>query len=71
LIGFDDVYASVTTPPLTVISLRIPAVGQTAADLALRMAADPDAIAQLKNHREYVPMELVVRQSTAPARANI
>lgn len=62
--GFDDMeIASVVTPPLTTVRLPTAELGSHAArHLLARLAGEPAAL------RTELPVELVVRESTAPPR---
>jgi LacI family transcriptional regulator len=66
VIGFDDIYARVATPPLTVVSIVMEAAGEAAARLALAMSRAPDRAGEWKGRHERIPTALVVRDSTAP-----
>ncbi|SKC67506.1 LacI family DNA-binding transcriptional regulator [Krasilnikoviella flava] len=60
VVGFDDVAAaSLVTPALTTVAVPLARAGRTAVDLLGAASAPPD-------HRR-LPVELVVRSSTAPA----
>jgi LacI family transcriptional regulator len=68
VVGFDDIYGHATMPPMTVVSMRLDAVGEKAAALALEMALGSKPLKAYRGHVERVPAELVVRQSTGPRR---
>ena len=65
VIGFDDIYADVAWPPMTVVSHMLEQIGRTAAELAIRMA--DGGVLEEEPRRTLVPAELVVRSSTGPA----
>ena len=67
VVGFDDLEpASLAHPPLTTIRQDRDALGRLAATRAIEMIEHPDA----PPRTAVVPVELVVRASSAPARAN-
>lgn len=70
VIGYDDFMAPYLVPRLTTVSHMMVQMGRRAAELALELAASPDAVRRLAGHRELLVPELVVRASTAalPAR---
>ncbi len=63
VIGIDDVFGNLTTPPMTVISLNFYEVGRRAAALAMELDGKAG-----KNRSEFIPTRLVLRQSTGPAK---
>lgn len=67
VVSFDDIYAHATMPPMTVVSIRLDAVGEKAAELALEMALGSKPLKAYRGHVERVSAELVVRRSTGPA----
>jgi DNA-binding LacI/PurR family transcriptional regulator len=78
IIGFDDIpFAALANPPLTTISQPIRQLGEQAADLLLRViddgvpvAADED-VEEVAQPNVLLPNQLIVRQSTAAARAPV
>jgi DNA-binding LacI/PurR family transcriptional regulator len=66
IIGFDDIYACVAWPPMTVVSHMLYQIGQRAAQVACDLA---EGGAEPASQRILVPAELVVRQSTGPSPA--
>jgi LacI family transcriptional regulator len=66
VVGFDDLEpASLAHPPLTTIRQDRTALGTLAATRAIEMIEHPDAPVR----SAVVPVELVVRASSSPARA--
>jgi LacI family transcriptional regulator len=62
IVGFDDLEAAALAhPPLTTIRQDRRELGTTAAELAIELVEDPDAIPPLR----VLPVELVVRASSA------
>jgi LacI family transcriptional regulator len=66
VIGFDDLHAHIAQPPLTVVSQRLRAVGERAAELALELAHGSRPAADYAGRVELLPSKLVVRVSTGP-----
>ncbi len=63
LTGFDDIPSSrYINPPLTTVRVPVREMGVLAVDTLVRRIAAPHA----KARRELLPVELVIRQSTAP-----
>jgi DNA-binding LacI/PurR family transcriptional regulator len=63
LVGFDDVvYAKFTSPPLTTVRQDAMAMGER----AVRVIVSPEA--ERPTGTEFIPVSLVIRGSTAPAR---
>ena len=61
VVGFDDTpFASIVWPALTTVRQPVRLLAEAAADLLLRPPAEPED--------RQLPHELVVRQSTGPAR---
>jgi LacI family transcriptional regulator len=67
VVGFDDFVAEFVFPRLTTVSHVLHEMGLKAAQMAMEMASDPQAIERLRGHREVIAPELVVRSSTGPA----
>ena len=68
LMAFGDIFAHVSTPPMTVVGFQLPELGRCAAELGLRMASEGRA-EEYAGHRETIAADLVVRRSTGPARS--
>jgi len=68
IVGFDDVYAQVVYPPMTVVSHMLEDVGREAALLVSEMIGDSDAWQAARSRRVVIEPELVVRGSSGPAR---
>lgn len=66
VLAFDDLFASIAYPPMTVVSLRLHEIGIQSVELALQVAAQPDKWSQWRKHRVLVEPQVVVRRSTAP-----
>lgn len=69
VIGFDDIHAHFAVPPMTVASHMLSAIGERAAELAVSLAKRKARMQELIGHRETIPAQLIVRESTGPARA--
>nr|WP_307793893.1 LacI family DNA-binding transcriptional regulator [Actinotalea soli] len=66
VVGFDDIpLAEHLWPPLTTVAQDFHLIGQLLVDLLLEQVRDRKDLA---DHRTLVPVELVVRSSTAPPR---
>jgi LacI family transcriptional regulator len=66
VVGFNDMpYSDRFSPPLTTVRISQYELGARAARLLLQTITDPDRAAET----QLVTPELVVRGSTAPARA--
>ncbi|MFG3341303.1 LacI family DNA-binding transcriptional regulator [Glycomyces sp. NPDC048151] len=64
VVGFDDIaLAAHSWPPLTTVRQDFAAIGDRLIELLLRQIRDGD---RLEDVHETVPVELVVRESTAP-----
>ncbi len=64
VVGFDDIpWAKLMDPPLTTVRQPLAAIGAAAVRLLLERMADPQRAAR----QVVLPVELVVRGSTAPA----
>lgn len=64
VVGFDDIpLAEHLWPPLTTVAQDFHAIGQELVDLLLRQIRDGDSLTDV---RSLLPVELVVRSSTAP-----
>jgi DNA-binding LacI/PurR family transcriptional regulator len=66
--GYDDIRAVLCEPPLTVVSQALVGVGRAAAELALRIAEHPEKTEELLGERIRLASNLVIRESTGPAR---
>jgi LacI family transcriptional regulator len=67
VVGYDDVYlAQLVTPPLTTVRQPVYGIGRAAAEQLIRLTVGGDGNAQ---KRTILDVELVVRASTAEARA--
>ena len=69
VVSFDDIYAHMAYPPMTVVSLMMYDVGVRAVQIVMEMAGDAEAWSRLRGARYKVSCELVLRKSTGPARA--
>lgn len=70
VVGFDDLYAHVALPGMTVASHMLPEIGARAAELAVKLASGTKPLSYLpengaENRLLRVPSKLVVRSSTA------
>ena len=65
--SFDDFYAAVAWPPMTVVSLMMDKLGALAVEMILAMLNDPSAWNKLRGSRRRIPCELILRKSTGPA----
>jgi DNA-binding LacI/PurR family transcriptional regulator len=68
VVSFDDIYAQMAYPPMTVVSLMMYDVGERAVQIVMEMAGDAKAWTRLRRARYKVSCELVLRKSTGPAR---
>lgn len=64
LIGFDDLYAELALPPLTVVRFPLADIGKRVAEMAIAMTEGPAAIEQFRGRRETSPSLLIIRGST-------
>jgi LacI family transcriptional regulator len=62
--SFDDFYAAVAWPPMTVVSLMMDKHGALAVELILEMLDNPTAWSKLRGSRRRIPCELILRKST-------
>lgn len=69
VVGFDNIFAPVACPTMTVVSHMLPDMGRKTVELAIAMADDQALVAKMKGYREYVPSQLVIGLSTAKPRA--
>jgi LacI family transcriptional regulator len=67
IVGFDDVYAQVVYPPMTVVSHMLAQVSREATLLIADMIGDADAWQAARGRRIVIEPELVVRGSTGRA----
>lgn len=64
VIGFDDIaFATVTKPSLTTVNLPRNELGRRAVEMLLKTIDDPEEGVEIR-----IPTNLIIRQSTAPAR---
>lgn len=68
VVSFDDIYAHMAYPPMTVVSLMMYDVGERAVQMVMEMAGDAEARKRMRRARYKVTCELVLRKSTGPAR---
>ena len=66
--SFDDLYANVAYPTMTVVNQKLFEVGGKVAEVLLEMIQQPSAWTNLRSARFKVSPELVVRRSTAAPR---
>lgn len=67
LVGFDDLFiASYTRPPLTTVRQPRRLMGRLAMESLLKLITGEDSASTIK-----VPAELIIRESTAPPRADL
>jgi DNA-binding LacI/PurR family transcriptional regulator len=64
VVGYDDIYAELACPPMTVVSLNLREFGREWAKLAVSVASGEE---RQQQRLERVPTRLVVRASTAPS----
>ncbi|MBI5725566.1 MAG: LacI family DNA-binding transcriptional regulator [Planctomycetes bacterium] len=69
VVGFDNIFAPVACPTMTVVSHMLPEIGRKAVEMAIAMADDPALVVKLRGHREYIPSQLIVSKSTVRPRA--
>jgi LacI family transcriptional regulator len=67
--SFDDFYAAVAWPPMTVVSLMMDKLGALAVEMVLEMLNNPTAWSKLRGSRQQIPCELILRKSTGPVSA--
>ena len=68
VVGFDDLHAVFASPPMTVVSHELRAIGERAGEIALAMAAGEIAPRDWRGRHEEVPSRLVIpRQHRAGA----
>jgi len=65
VIGFDDIYACIATPPMTVVSHMLDVMAVQAVRVLLRMRLSTAAWRRLRGHRTVITPELLLRGSTA------
>jgi len=66
IVGYNDMTgADLVAPPLTTVAVDHYAMGAAAARMLLSMLGEPDVAA---NHSLRLPVDLVIRESTAPPR---
>jgi len=75
VVGFDDIYAEVASPPLTVASHMLTEIGLRAAELAIELSGSMENGRLMKSaivikRQHFVPSKLIVRKSTAPPRTH-
>ena len=67
VVGFDDIkYATIVSPALTTVRQPLAEMGRNGVSLLLRLMENPRHV----NRRIELPTRLVVRESTAPPRAD-
>ncbi|MCX7846978.1 MAG: LacI family transcriptional regulator [bacterium] len=66
VIGFDDIYACLASPPMTVVSHMLDELGTRAVHLLLRMRDSSTAAQRVRGQRIIVTPKLMIRASTAP-----
>ncbi len=66
LIAFDNLWAELAVPPMSVIDLNLRGVGREAAKLALELAENEDWVKDPP--KRYVPTHFVIRESTGPVK---
>jgi LacI family transcriptional regulator len=66
--SFDDLYANVAFPTMTVVNQKLFEVGIKVVEVLLEMIAHSSAWRRLRSARFRISPELVVRRSTAPPR---
>jgi len=69
VIGFDDIYAHIATPSMTVVSHMLDVMAVQAVRLLLRMRLSTAAWRRLRGQRSIITPKLIVRGSTARAAA--
>ena len=69
VIGFDDIEARLMVPKLTTVDHMLYEMGRRATVLLLEAVKHPENWPQYLGRRELVTPELVVRQSTGPAKS--
>lgn len=65
VIGFDDIYACIATPPMTVVSHMLDVMAVQAVRMLLRMRVSTAAWQRLRGQRTVITPALIVRGSTA------
>ncbi|MFW5870144.1 MAG: LacI family DNA-binding transcriptional regulator [Candidatus Sumerlaeota bacterium] len=63
VVGFDDIFASIAWPPMTVVSHMLPELGKVAVEMAVARIENAGESERLR----HIGAELVVRASTAAA----
>jgi DNA-binding LacI/PurR family transcriptional regulator len=66
LIAFDNLWAELAVPPMSVIDLNLQGVGREAAKLALELAENEDWVENPP--KRFVPTNFIIRESTGPAK---
>jgi DNA-binding LacI/PurR family transcriptional regulator len=66
VVAFDDFYACLAWPPMTVVSLMMYELGVRTVEVLLDMVGDRVAWKRLRGWRQRIPCRLAVRESTAP-----
>ncbi|MFW6304140.1 MAG: substrate-binding domain-containing protein, partial [Candidatus Sumerlaeota bacterium] len=62
--GFDNIFASIAWPPMTVVSHMLPELGREAVEMAVQAIENSPSEKALR----HIDAELVIRQSTAARR---
>jgi LacI family transcriptional regulator len=65
VVAFDDFYAHVAWPPMTVVSLMMYELGVRAVEVLLEMVGDQGEWNRFRGWRQKIPCQLIVRGSTA------
>jgi LacI family transcriptional regulator len=65
VVAFDDFYACVAWPPMTVVSLMMYELGVRTVEVLLDMVGDRVAWKRLRGWRQRIPCRMTVRESTA------
>jgi len=68
VIGYDNIYAELSTPAMTVVSGELREAGRRTAMMLLHSIENPKPRKKLGGNVEWIPTRLVVRDSTATAR---
>lgn len=69
VIGIDDIVAPLASPPLTTVSHKLYEIGHRAVQLLFEMIENKKSMKRLQSRREMMTPELVIRDSTGPARS--
>lgn len=69
LIAFDNLRGGLCVPRLAEVSLELEEAGRRAVELVVGMAQSAQTMADLRHHRERVPMRFIPHESLGPAPA--